>query len=71
MVTNLMEFLAKMMLDSALETHHSAGGEVKLSVRNMLITFNHEMQQALWEDRCGDEHFVGGMDVNQSTASAC
>lgn len=31
MVTNLMEFLAKIMLDSALETNYSAGGEVKFS----------------------------------------
>lgn len=45
MATILMEFLAKMMLDSALEMNHSAGGEVQLSLRNMLIIFNNQMQQ--------------------------
>lgn len=33
--------LAKMVLDSALEMNHDAGGEIKLSLGNMLITFNH------------------------------
>lgn len=45
MVTHLMGFWAKLMLDPALEMNHNAGGEVKLSLRNMLITFNHQMQQ--------------------------